>query len=188
MKSSPLRGGFSLIEFLTTMAVMAVLVGVVSVRTGAVSTRAAASKIVELAARTKTACIAYTADTGVYALEYSGFVGPMYHRLSLDPSIEGWRGPYFKAPLTIRQNPAGTTVHLYAAAYYANGDGVDLDGDGAADRAPHAPCNVLVFWGISEKLARAVDGMLDRDVRGTWSNAGRVEWQSGNILTVLVNW
>ena len=51
--------------------------------------------------------------------------------------------------------------------------------------------NTLCFWGITETLAQAVDAMIDRTpaAAGTaWRDRGRVEWQAGNLMSILLRY
>ena len=189
MKVSPnrARAGFSLIELVITMTIMAILVGVVSMRSGTVTDKARASKIMAVTETFRTACEMYYSDTAASPYEYSGYQGASNHRLSMDPGVSGWQGPYINSPITRSQNPVGSTVHLYnrLVSGYTNTNGIDVDGDGTADYAADAPGNILVFWGIPEGLAEMVDQSFDRDLPGDWKDAGDVEWAS-NRLTVVV--
>ncbi len=183
------RSGFSLIELVITMTIMAILVGVVSMRSGALTTKAQATRIAETVETYETACVAFYGDTGQNAIEYTGYTGATYHRLSQDPSIAGWSGPYIERPISAADNPANTTVHLYGAAYYANSDGFDIDGDGTADVAVNAACNILAFWGMTTELAKAIDTIIDRSATtANWQNTGRVEFNGSNHVTILVRW
>jgi prepilin-type N-terminal cleavage/methylation domain-containing protein len=183
------RAGFSLIELVITMTVMAILVGVVSMRSGAVTTKAQATKIVSTVETYKTACTAYYGDTGQSAYEYTGYTGATYHRLSQDPSISGWGGPYIERPISAAESPVNSTVHLYSSAVYANSDGFDIDGDGTADIAANAACNVLCYWSVTAELAKAVDNIIDRSAAtANWQNTGRVEFNGSNHMTILVRW
>ncbi len=183
------RAGFSLIELVITMTIMAILVGVVSMRSGTLTNKAQASKIASTADTYKKACEMYFGDTGQSALEYTNYTGATYHRLSQNPTITGWNGPYIERPISTAENPMNTTVHLYSNIVYANGNGFDLDGDGTADVANGAAGNTLCFWGITDTLGQAVDAMIDRTpaaVGTAWQDRGRVEWQAGNLLSIML--
>ena len=186
------RAGFSLIELVITMTIMAILVGVVSMRSGTLTNKAQASKIATTADAYKKACEMYFSDTGQNAVEYSDHTGATHHRLSQNPTtITGWNGPYVERPISTAENPMKTTVHLYQNIWYANGNGFDINGDGTADVANGAAGNTLCFWGITETLGQAVDAMIDGTpaaVGTGWQDRGRVEWQAGNLLSILIRY
>lgn len=184
------RSGFSLIELVITMTIMAILVGVVSLRSGALTGKAQATKVAETVNAYKTACTMYFGDTGQSPIEYTGYAGATYHRLSQDPSITGWNGPYLERPISAAENPTNSTVHLYNTAVYANSDGFDIDGDGTADVAANAAnTNVLAFWGMTPELAKAIDTVIDKSAAGSsWQNSGYVEFNGTNHVTILVRW
>jgi len=186
------RAGFSLLELVITMTIMAILVGIVSMRSGAVTSKAQATKIAATFDSYKKACEMFYGDTGQHALEYTGRTGATYHRLAQNSgTITGWAGPYIERPIGTAESPVNTTVHLYQTINYANGNGFDLDGDGTADVAANADGNVLVFWGITQELGQAVDSILDRtaaSVGTAWQDRGMVEWQTGNVLSILIRY
>jgi hypothetical protein len=81
------------------VSVIAILAGVISLRSGSVIDSARATKVVDLAS-------SYHADTGTYAIEYAG--SSIDNRtLSGTQSISGWNGPDIEAPLSV----AGTNAY-----------------------------------------------------------------------------
>lgn len=178
--------GFSLVELVITMTIMTILVGVVAMRAGSMTDKARVAKIVSLAENLKTAVMMYHEDTTQLPLEYNGYQGANYHRLSQDPGLTGWDGPYLEGPINRTWNPTGAQVHLYNRAAHARNNDYDLDGDGTADVANADGCS-LSFWGIDQDLAERIDAALDEGIAGDWTNAGRVEYRASNrILSILV--
>jgi prepilin-type N-terminal cleavage/methylation domain-containing protein len=177
--------GFSLLEIIVAIAILATLVGVVAMNAGGAVERGKTAKVLQLAETLRTACASYHIDTSSYAYEYSGYAAP-YRQLSGTQTTAGWRGPYIEAPLTANQNPFGGTVHLYNTVT-ANGwlTGFDCDGDGTEEVTGSG--NLLWLSGISNASAQAIDNALDAGISGTWTNTGRVRYTSSNSqLYVLV--
>lgn len=196
MKHTPIRrssrsrsnGGFSLVELVITMTIMTILVGVVSMRASGMTDRARAAKIVSTVESLRTPITLYQQDTNELPREYSGYSGGTYHRLSQDPGVSGWDGPYITDPIRRSWNPTGGQVHIYNTipASYANNNGFDIDGDGTTDVIGADGC-VLTLWEIDLELAEKVDRAFDDALSGTWSDAGRVEYQEASRrLTVLL--
>ena len=186
--TSTKRSGFSLVELVITMTIMTILVGVVSMRASGMTDKARAAKIISTVENLRTPVTLYQQDTNQLPREYSGYQGATYHRLSQDPGVAGWDGPYITDPIRRSWNPTGGQVHMYNTipAAYANNNGFDLDGDGATDVIGNQGC-VMTFWTITPEVAQKVDRAFDEALPGTWSDAGRVEYQeAGQRLTILL--
>lgn len=179
------RSGFSLLEIVVAVAILATLVGVVAMNAGGAVERGKTGKVTQLVDNLRTACAAHHVDTGSYAYEYSGYA-TAYRKLSGTQTTTGWRGPYIESPLTAAQNPFGGSIHLYNTVT-ANGwlTGFDCDGDGTEEVTGSA--NMLWLSGVPSAAAQAIDNAFDSGIGGTWSNSGRVRYTSGNSqLYVLV--
>jgi prepilin-type N-terminal cleavage/methylation domain-containing protein len=186
--SSSSRGGFSLVELVITMTIMTILVGVVSMRASGMTDKARSAKIVSTIENLRTPITLYHQDTNQLPREYSGYQGATYHRLSQDPGVSGWDGPYITDPIRRSWNPTGGQVHIYNTipAAYAGNNGFDMDGDGTTDVIGAEGC-VITFWEVDLEVAEKVDSAFDEQLPGTWSDAGRVEYQeSSRRLTVLL--
>lgn len=182
------NAGFSLVELVITMTIMTILVGVVSMRASGMTDRARAAKIVSTVQNLRTPVTLYHQDTDQLPREYSGFQGATNHRLSQDPGITGWDGPYITDPIRRSWNPTGGQVHMYSTipAAYASNNGFDLDGDGTTDVIGNEGC-ILVFWECDIEVAEKVDRAFDDQLPGTWTDAGRVEFQEASRrLSVLL--
>lgn len=173
------HSGFSLIELVITMAIMAILVGVVSMRATGVTDRARSAKIIATVENLETPVMLYHQDTGQLPTEYSGWQGATYHRLSADPGVAGWNGPYVADPIRRSWNPTGGSVHVfnYVVSAYTGDNGMDLDGDGTAD-VVGTNGSIITFWEIDQDLAEKVDRAFDGDVTANWQDAGKVEYQA----------
>lgn len=182
------RRAFSFVELVLTTTVTLLLVGVVSTRSGNVTDAARSAEIVTLTGGLEQAVEAYFEDTGALPREYSGYQGSTFHRLSKNPGVAGWDGPYVEAPIDRSWNPAGGQVHLYPTARHAVNEDYDLDGDGAPDVFREDACSIS-FWGIGEGLARKVDAALDEGVSSAdWKDSGRVEFRpTEHLLSVMVH-
>ncbi len=186
--SSSSRSGFSLVELVITMTIMTILVGVVSMRASGMTDKARAAKIISTIENLRTPATLYQQDTNQLPREYSGYQGATYHRLSQDPGVAGWDGPYITDPIRRSWNPTGGQIHLYDTipASYAGNNGFDMDGDGSTDVIGNQGC-VLTFWSIDPDVAEKVDRAFDEALPGTWYDAGRVEYQEASLrMTVLI--
>ncbi len=170
------------------MTIMTILVGVVSMRASGMTDKARATKIVNTVENLRTPVLLYHQDTNQLPREYSGWQGATYHRLSQDPGVANWDGPYIEDPIRRSWNPTGGQVHLYnnIVNSYANGNGFDLDGDGTTDVTGAEGC-MITFWEVDEGVAEKVDRAFDDSLPGTWTDAGRVEYQlSSRRLSFLL--
>lgn len=185
------RAGFSLVELVVTMTVIAILAGVISSRFGNVSERAHVSKIVQTARTVQKACEMYAADTGEVPREAggNGRTGATWFRLSTDPGVPGWNGPYLHQALTSGSHPDGQSlVRLEPGTWNgATAGGFDLNADGTPDvtNGWWTECAQLTFWNIDEETARKVDEALDGvGISENWQSTGIVEYR-GTLLSIL---
>ena len=170
------------------MTIMTILVGVVSMRASGMTDKARAAKIIQTVENLRMPAMLYHQDTGQLPREYSGYQGATYHRLSADPGTAGWDGPYIDDPIRRSWNPTGGNVLLYNRVVngHTSGNGFDLDGDGNSDVTGNDGC-MMTFWDVDQQIAEKVDDAFDRSLPGTWSDAGRVEYQaSSRRLAILL--
>lgn len=179
-KTSPnaSRAGFSMIELVVTMTILAILVGVVSFRSGSVVEKSKVTKIISLIDTLKSACALHHADTGEYAYEYTNY-NRKHRKLSADQKTSGWGGPYIDGPLTHKNsNPFGS-LHLYNNPKANNWiPGFDVDADGSVDVTSNA--NMLWLSGIDEDTGKLIDDALDKGLKGNWKDRGRVRYSSSS--------
>ncbi|MGK0484015.1 MAG: prepilin-type N-terminal cleavage/methylation domain-containing protein, partial [Planctomycetota bacterium] len=167
------RAGFSLVELVITMTIMVILVGVVSMRATGVTDKARSTKIINTIESLMAPVMLYHQDTGQLPREYSGWQGSTYHRLSVDPGVEGWDGPYVSEPIRRSWNPTGGSVHVFdsVVAGYTNNNGIDLDGDGTGD-VTGTNGAIMTFWDVDEDVAEKVNRAFDDGITGNWMDAG----------------
>ena len=184
--SNKLRAGFSLLELVVTLSILAILVGVVSFRSGDVVEMSRVSKVLTLIETLESACAQHHADTGVLAHEYPGYSAE-HCELSSDQDTPGWNGPYVDGPLTHNHsNPFGS-LHLYDNPRTNDWiDGFDVQGDGQIEVEENA--NMLWLSGVDEESAQMIDDEIDADVEGEASKTGRVRWdRANNYCWVLIH-
>ncbi len=183
--SSRSRRGFTLLEIIVAMVVIALLVGVVALRSSKVVDRGKVTKIVDTVNTLKQACAMHHFDTSTFAYEYSGYPASS-QRLSQRQTYNGWKGPYIEKQITVGDNPFGGTVHLYSIATPNGNPGFDLDGDGTLDVTGGS--NVLWMSGVPNEQAREVNDAFDAGISGTWSDSGQVRYSSATSqLYILVH-
>ncbi|MEW6073316.1 MAG: prepilin-type N-terminal cleavage/methylation domain-containing protein [Planctomycetota bacterium] len=180
------RRGFSLLEIVIAVCVMAILAGVLVIRSGGILSSSKVSKTASLVNTLQTACTAFHADTGTMAYEYSGSTAPN-RQLSGTQSMAGWKGPYLPEPLrTSGTNPFGGVAHLYNVVT-ANGwiTGFDTDGDGTEDVTGKG--NMLYLSGMEAGDAKSLNDVFDAGLPGAWEATGKVRYVAASkIVLVLV--
>ena len=182
------RAGFSLVVLVFSLSILTFLGGVVSMRASGMTNKARAAKIISMVESLRTPVVLYREDTGAWPIEYSNRTGANVHRLAFDPGVTGWEGPYIEDPIRRSMNPTGGTVNLYNQIPngFTNSNGIDIDGDGTSDYAG-TQGSIILFTGIDEEIAVKVDAAFDEGLAGTWSDAGRVEYNTARRqLAVLV--
>jgi prepilin-type N-terminal cleavage/methylation domain-containing protein len=183
-KGGEMKKSFTLIELMVVIAIIGILGVVITPVVGKAIQKANAAKIIAVGATLETACEMYYMDTSQYAREYtwnvnSDYKKPTWSRLSMDPGVSGWDGPYIKFPLTPSQNPYKSTIYVYStiathAALSPGEFGFDLDGDGTSEIAAR-DANWVVFFAIPQTVAQRVNDTLDGP-GGSWQGQGRVEY------------
>lgn len=178
------RAGFSLIEIVVAISIIAILVGVVGFRSGNAIQRGQASRLVQLVKNVEKACLVHYSDTGAYAREYQLPYAGTNRSLSATQTTTGWSGPYIERPFAANDtNPFGTT-HLYNRLNANNWiQGFDTDGDGAMDLTGNG--NMLYFSGVSEEVAQAINDTFDSGLPGDWFTSGRVVYQAGSSRVLV---
>ena len=181
------RAGFSLLEIVIAISVLAIIAGVVGLRSGSVIEKSKATNALQMIDTLKSASIMYHTDTGQFAREYAGY-GASARNLTATQSVAGWAGPYIENQLPVNANPWGGTTHLYNTVTAGNWiPGFDFDGDGTLDVTGAG--NMVYMQRADEAAAQAVDAAIDKSTPGNWNETGRVRYvSSGQRLLVLVHW
>lgn len=177
--------GFSLLELVIALSLIAILVGVVTFRSSAVLEKGRVSSLIQLAKNMQTACLTYHSDTGSYPREIPGGAPAARDLSTPQTTVAGWAGPYLDKPLANPgSNPYGDCRLGDDASAWSN-PGFDLDGDGSNDVTGDA--SMLRLDGIEEAIALRIDDALDKGVAGAWQSSGVVNYDAGaRRLFVLV--
>lgn len=176
-RSSARASGFSLLEIVIALAVIAMIVGVVAIRSGGVINKGKTSRVIQLVDTLKNASAQYHTDTNQLPWEYAGSAA-VNRKLSGTQTIAGWQGPYMESPLTTSMNPSLGSINMYATVNVQGNAGFDVDADGTNDFTG-AGCT-LWLSGITQADAQAIDAAFDRGLAGNWFDTGRVKWNSSN--------
>ena len=178
------RSGFTLLEVIIAVAIIAILVGVVGFRSGGAIQRGQASRLLQLIKSLEKSATTHYADTGQYAREYEATSATTNRELSATQTTNGWMGPYLERPFANNDtNPFGNT-RLYDNLQAGNwGSGFDVDGDGAVDYSGTG-C-MLWLTGVPEAVVESIDSALDGGIPGDWFTTGRVVWQQGSNRTLV---
>lgn len=181
------RSGFSLLEIVIAISVLAILAGVMTLRSGTVIEKGKVQSALETVDVLKKASVMFNADTGRYAREYAG-QGVNNRHLSGAQTFNGWSGPYIESQLPVNANPWGGTTHLYNSVTVGNWiPGFDVDGDGNLDVTSAG--NMVYMARCEETAAQKIDAVLDKTTPGNWNETGKVRYVSaGQRLLVLVHW
>lgn len=187
-----MQQGFTLMEMIGVMAVIAILAAVATPKIFDAIEDAKANAFVQEANMAKVAAAEFYKDTGRWPRHIPSHSNSRYHNLMVNDlngsgkPIPGWDGPYLDREL-VNQVVAGG----YQEVRTANGANwaCDLDGDGNRDGA------FLVYRadGISDTLARRISNIIDKDgdiVSGNkrWQSAGKVRryGASSNNKSILL--
>ena len=176
------KGGFSLIELVIAMAILAILVGVVSMRSGSLLDRSKVTKITQAVDALKTAAVLYHTDTGAYTYHTTGT-----NRRLFSSTVNGWDGPYIDDGDLSRNNPYGVMYIDNNHDGFGRVTGWDLDGDGTEETTGN--CNVVLLTGIDAEMADRLDQHYDNGAAGTgtatWDKVGRFQYVSTNNSGVI---
>ncbi|MEM7202065.1 MAG: prepilin-type N-terminal cleavage/methylation domain-containing protein [Planctomycetota bacterium] len=173
--------GFTLVEVIVVVAVLALLAGLVLPSVSSVTDDTKASKILATVDTLKKACDYHHTHTGALATETTTSTATRRHELSVEQRTAGWKGPYLDHPLSRGDNPFNHHIIVYESFSSGGGNapvGFDLLGSGT-DSATGAGQYVM-FYNIPEETAQAINDTLDGGIRGSWQTTGRVEYVSSS--------
>ncbi|MEM9604481.1 MAG: prepilin-type N-terminal cleavage/methylation domain-containing protein [Pseudomonadota bacterium] len=188
MKVAKREHGFTLVEMIGVLAVIAILASVAAPRIFDAIEDAKVSNFVQQVKTLETAVAKFNADTSRWPRMYptsDASTAPHNHQLLINAvnaagdAIANWRGPYLQKNLV---NPFSATAYQ---ALYNTSDGrwaCDVDGDGTSDG------QFLVYRadGITDKIAEKISGVLDSDAgTANWKTQGRVKRYNGTHTSIL---
>ncbi|MFT4564822.1 MAG: prepilin-type N-terminal cleavage/methylation domain-containing protein [Gammaproteobacteria bacterium] len=182
--------GFTLVEMISVLAVIAILGSVAAPKIfSAIEDAKVSAYVVQI--NTLTSAIAkFQVDTGAWPRHIPSHAQERYHQLmvnSLDGTnpIPGWQGPYLEKEVTHYISNGA-----YQEVFLANNNDAnwacDLDGDGTLDG------QFIIYRsdGISGKIAEKISNIIDGDGGITtgdkdWKKAGKVRRYQGNSASIL---
>jgi prepilin-type N-terminal cleavage/methylation domain-containing protein len=171
--------GFTLMEMIGVMAVIAILAAVASPKIFEAIEDAKVSAYIQEANSLKVAAAQHYKDTGRWPRHIPSHANSRYHDLLVNDSDgngtaqKGWNGPYLEKEMT-HQLVDGE----YQDLQYTNDSNwnCDIDGDGNRDGS------FLVYRTdqVSDELAKKISDIIDGDGDvtsgdGSWEKAGRVK-------------
>ncbi len=154
--------GFTLLEVMVVVAILAVLVGLVLPNFAGVISQAKRVTVQGQLEKAKEACFAFNTDTGTWPREYSDSSSIGNRQLTKNqPSLSGWSGPYLERPFT-RNQWGGVTRVMYAdpttiSPNYLNHYDFDIGGNAT----PGKDCFLYlteVPMSVCDKLDQQIDG------------------------------
>jgi hypothetical protein len=146
-----------------------------------------ANNVVELCSSLKGAVERHLEDTGRYPVADSKADSAAAQQLFDPQSYAGWKGPYCKSRLSVRDHPLGHSMILMDRNEGLWGRGFPLNSRDSSDRNPGA-ASVLILRGIPERVAIEVDQILDRNNKNgseLWDRSGTVEYRSGSLAILI---
>ncbi len=183
------QGGFTLVEMIGVLAVIAILASVATPRIIETIEDAKVSSFVQQVRTLKGAAAKFNTDTGRWPTmepTKDSSTHPHHHQLiknAIDSggnNIAGWQGPYLENE---PRNPflKGGFQYLYNTS---SGDwACDIDGDGNTDG------RFLVYRidSVSDKIAEKISAVFDGDSgSNNWKTVGRVKRYKGTSTSILV--
>jgi len=193
MKRQNARKSFTLLELLIVIAIAVIIAGGLVPLFGVTKKDAKIAKLLALIDALKDASMRYYFDTGEYAIEFGNFGEscPQTHRkLSCDPGVSGWQGPYISRPLMEEDNPLGVGTPFESSFYLHDlvQTDFDFDGDGSVDRRAMTAGNSISFDVDSEATGKKIDDMLDKGIGGSnWQSSGKVQyWVLGGESWIFI--
>ncbi len=186
MKNTKSQNGFTLLELVIVLAVLAILSGVLVPMVKQMIDRAKTAKVTSLIDTIEAACKRYYKDNRQFAIENpTGGATADFHRLAYAPdgtggytttSCPNWSGPYLNEPLQNTQLPFQGGTIAVVSANYGGGAGYRLAG--AAGPLSEGwiqeiqLVNVPDLWRIA--IETTYDGVASDGVNGKvrWTDTG----------------
>ncbi len=164
------QDGFSLIELIGVIAIIAILGSLVAPRIFSSIEDAKVTSVVQDAQRLRTVALQFYKDTNKLPTHNPADANATAHQLLSNASnIKGWKGPYIEEEL---QSPfdSSTAYYVVSGTYP-----FDVDGDGTDD---FKTASVLILNGVNAEQAKAISDAVDHDADKTgtaaWYDGGKV--------------
>ncbi|MBX2839816.1 MAG: type II secretion system GspH family protein [Gammaproteobacteria bacterium] len=181
--------GFTLIEIVGVMAVIAILAAMATPRIFDAIEDAKATSVVQQVNTLKTTVADFYSDTGLWPNHIPSYSGDGYHQLMVNANtsgnpLSGWDGPYLDQELT---NPVSNGGYVRVLATNHASYACDLDGNGSQD----GQFIIYRLDGVSDGIAEKISEKLDKDSSvttgdGDWKKAGRVKRYAGTSTSILL--
>lgn len=105
------KKGFTLLEVMVVVAILAVLVALVLPNFGGLISQAKTVTVQGQLEKAKEACLAFNTDTGTWPREYSDSSSTSNRQLTQNqPGLTGWNGPYLERPFLANKWGGATRV------------------------------------------------------------------------------
>ncbi|OIQ00018.1 MAG: hypothetical protein AUK35_05110 [Zetaproteobacteria bacterium CG2_30_46_52] len=158
--------GFSLVELIGVLAVIAILAAMVAPKVFDVIEDAKVSTLVDNVKQLTTASSKFYKDTGLRPTHNPADASGANHQLIRnDAKINNWKGPYLDEEM---QSPFTSTTSYYLMS---GAEAFDIDGDGTND---YVNAIYVAVDGLNADQAMAVSNSIDNDAAGKWYAAGKV--------------
>lgn len=181
------QSGFTLVEMIGVMAVIAILASAAAPRVFDAIEDAKISRLVQQVQTMKTAASKFYADTGRYPIYYTPQTNHFYHSLMYKDSantanadLQGWNGPYVdvEPEHPIKPGALQYLINTNSAPYIC-----DADGDGTTE----GPWLLYRFDGMSLKSMEKVSNIIDGDgSTPDWGKHGLVKQYNENHTSIMV--
>lgn len=182
--------GFTLVELIVVMAIIALLVTVLIPTVGHIRNRAKVTQVLRLVSTLRDACNMFYEDMGYFPTEFEiGHIPRIIsqHQLTYDQG-GNWNGPYLKTPYKRADSPfdGWTGVYSGLTSYPSNqgGSGFDLNGDGSDETRGGG--SLVRLDGCDQHIAQMVNDVIDEGVPGPWTETGKVEFGWENRLVIYL--
>ncbi|MDX8387481.1 MAG: prepilin-type N-terminal cleavage/methylation domain-containing protein [Ghiorsea sp.] len=167
--------GFSLVELIGVLAIIAILASLVAPRVFTAIEDAKISALIQDVQRLRTVATQYYKDTGLQAQQEPGGAATSRTLISNGATAKGWKGPYIEEELSSPFDTSTKYVMLSGANAF------DVDGDGTGD---FSKSTILYVDGLSFDQAKAVSEAIDQDSDKTgnsaWYKGGKVRTRNSN--------